>query len=281
MASPPRTLRALTWNLYHGRDFPPDPALRTWRSRLFRRSEQNETHRQVNRCLFDEFADLLAGAEWDVALLQECPPRWTARLAARCAADVHRSLTSRNSLAPVRSALARLNPDLIASAEGGSNAILVRHEPISERRETAIATRPERRTMAFARLGSGLCVACVHASNAAAAQASEEVLAAAERAVEWAGDATLLFGGDLNVRPATEPETFAELERRFGLAPPTDPDAIDHLLARGLEVVAPPRRWPPERREVTDDGFAVRLSDHAPVEAAFAPRGRVYSEARQ
>ncbi len=281
MASPPWTLRPLTWNLYHGRDFPPDPALRTWRSRLFRRSERNETHRQVNRCLFEEFAGLLAGAEWDVALLQECPPRWTARLAARCRADLHRSLTSRNSLAPVRATLARLNPDLIASAEGGSNAILVRHQPISERREIAIASRPERRTMAFARLGSGLCVACVHASNVAAAQASEEVLAAAEQAADWAGDSPLLFGGDLNVRPATEPETFAELERRFDLAPPTGPDAIDHLLARGLEAVAPPRRWLPEWREVTDDGFAIRLSDHAPVEAVFVPRGRVYSEARQ
>ena len=27
-------MRVLSWNLYHGRDFPPDPALFTLRSRL-------------------------------------------------------------------------------------------------------------------------------------------------------------------------------------------------------------------------------------------------------
>ena len=67
---------AITWNLFHGRDFPPDPELRTWRSRLLRIDERNETHVQVNRDLTAEFATLLAGAAWDVALLQECPPRF-------------------------------------------------------------------------------------------------------------------------------------------------------------------------------------------------------------
>ena len=32
----PGALRVLSWNLFHGRDFPPDPALRTLRSRLLR-----------------------------------------------------------------------------------------------------------------------------------------------------------------------------------------------------------------------------------------------------
>ncbi|MGB7589566.1 MAG: hypothetical protein WBM00_12770, partial [Solirubrobacterales bacterium] len=62
---------AICWNLFHGRDFPPDPALLTWRSRLLGISERNSTHIQVNRNLLPEFASLLAGAEWDVALLQE------------------------------------------------------------------------------------------------------------------------------------------------------------------------------------------------------------------
>ncbi|HEX8689256.1 MAG TPA: hypothetical protein VF729_03340, partial [Solirubrobacterales bacterium] len=69
-------LAAISWNLFHGRDFPPDPALLTWRSRLLRISERNGTHLQVNRELLPEFAELLAAAEWDVALLQECPPRF-------------------------------------------------------------------------------------------------------------------------------------------------------------------------------------------------------------
>ncbi len=117
---------AIAWNLFHGRDFPPDPALFTWRSRLLRVSERNDTHLQVNRDLLDEFAAMLAEAEWDVALLQECPPRFAAPLARVCGAEAHRVLTSRNSLGPLRAAAARLNPDLIASGEGGSNLTLLR-----------------------------------------------------------------------------------------------------------------------------------------------------------
>ena len=74
---------AIAWNLFHGRDFPPDPELRSWRSRLLRIDERNETHVQVNRDLTAEFATLLAAAAWDVALLQECPPRFAEPLAAR------------------------------------------------------------------------------------------------------------------------------------------------------------------------------------------------------
>ena len=96
-------LRALSWNLYHGRDRPPDPALYTLRSRLLRRTEANATHLQVNRDLYSEFAAMLGAAEWDVALLQECPPRWAEPLARATGAEAHRALTSRNSLAAIRS----------------------------------------------------------------------------------------------------------------------------------------------------------------------------------
>ena len=119
-------IRAITWNLFHGRDFPPDPALYTWRSRLRRVTERNATHVQVNRELFREFAEVLCAARWDVALLQECPPRWSAALAAACKAVAQRSLTSRNWLGPVRGILARRNPDLLGSWEGGSNLTLAR-----------------------------------------------------------------------------------------------------------------------------------------------------------
>jgi Endonuclease/Exonuclease/phosphatase family len=325
-------LTVLSWNLFHGRDFPPDPALFTRRSRLLRRTERGETHAQVNRDLLPEFAALLAGAEWDIALLQECPPRWAAPLAAELGgAESHRALTSRNSLGPLRAFLARRNPDLLASAEGGSNLTLVRKTPlrcglspnnrekpqrsgvlggIVGRRELAIHSgRPERRAMAFTRIalapvtptptlrsavgypqitgkshsGAGeLCVANLHATNDRPEMAAEDVLLAARTAVEWAGEAPLIFGGDLNLRPAENPEVFAELRDRFGLGtPPTGPDEIDHLLARGLKVVSSPAPWPPERREVGldsfaperpagDAGLAVRLSDHAPIEASFA-----------
>ena len=43
--------------------------------------------------------------------------------------EVHglRVLTSRNLCLPLQARLADLNPDLIASSDGGSNQILVRH----------------------------------------------------------------------------------------------------------------------------------------------------------
>ena len=76
-------MRVLSWNLYHGRDFPPDKALFTLRSRLLRVTERNATHVQVNRPLRDEFAGWIAGHEWDVALLQEAPPLWFRELGTR------------------------------------------------------------------------------------------------------------------------------------------------------------------------------------------------------
>jgi endonuclease/exonuclease/phosphatase family metal-dependent hydrolase len=268
-------IKAIGWNLFHGRDFPPDRALFTWRSRLLRTTERNETHVQVNRDLAAEFSNLLADARWSVALLQECPPRFAAPLARSCGAESHLVLTSRNSLGALRASLARLNPDLIASGEGGSNLTLVRPErgpgQIVERRELAIHSgRPERRAMALTRTGSGLCLANLHATNDHPELAAEDVLRAASAAVEWADGRPLLFGGDLNLRPAESPAAFEELAQRFGLRGPTGPNAIDHLLVHGLNTVEAPRAWPAKRREVRCDSLALRLSDHAPVEATFA-----------
>lgn len=265
----------LVWNLFHGRDFPPDPKLRTWRSRLLRFDEHNETHVQVNRDLTAEFATLLAGAEWDVALLQECPPRFAEPLARACGAEWHRALTSRNSLAPLRTLLARQNPDLMASGEGGSNLTLVRVPGrlggIAERREMAIHEgEPERRSMAFTRTASGLCLANLHATNDWPRLAEEDVLKAARAASKWAGAAPLVFGGDLNLRPGKQPRTFERLREEFGMTVTvTAPDAIDHVFCRGVEYATEPEKWPPERRELSVEGRALRLSDHAPVQARF------------
>lgn len=269
--------RALTWNLFHGRDAPPDPSLFTWRSRLLRVSERNASHVQVNRELLPEFSRLLADEQWDVALLQECPPRFATPLAVACDAEAQRVLTSRNSLAPVRSAIAHLNPDLLASAEGGSNLTLVRRGsqpgPIAERRELVIrGGTPERRTMGFIRTTSGLCVANLHATNDRPELATAELRRAAEAAVVWADGSPLLFGGDLNLRPSDHPQVFDELLGVYGLAPPTAPGSIDHLLGRDLEVVEQPQPWPDAARELRENGYALRLSDHAPVAAAFTFR---------
>jgi endonuclease/exonuclease/phosphatase family metal-dependent hydrolase len=271
----PSQLRVLSWNLYHGRDFPPDPALRTWRSRLLRTTERNATHAQVNRPLLDEFAGVLDGLDWDVALLQEAPPRWFAELAWRTRSNGLRVLTSRNLCLPLQGRLADLNPDLIASSDGGSNQILVRHPGrFLEHRRLTLAWRPEQRRMHWARIaaadGSRVCVANLHASAGLPARASVEVVRAAEAAVEWSGGDPLVFGGDLNIRPMRSPAPFDILTRRFALGEATAPDVIDHLLVRGLTVAGRPRRMAPERRERAEpDGLRIRLSDHAPVAATF------------
>jgi endonuclease/exonuclease/phosphatase family protein len=282
-------IRAISWNLFHGRDAPPDPSLFTWRSRLLKITERGPEYAQVNRSLFAEFATALSGMPWDVALLQESPPRWAPRFAEALGAETHLVLTSRNRLAPLSGWFAELNPDLIASSEGGSNLTLLRGalldgtDPgIAERRELVIHEgKPERRTMAFTRTSSGLCVANLHATNDRPWLAGPEILRAADTAVEWSGGAPLIFGGDLNLRPAEQPDVFDQLREEHGLEPPTAPHRIDHLLARGLQLLEPPADLPhPEvdrpadyhgplglwRREA---GRRIRLSDHSPVGAIY------------
>src|SRR5919107_380113 len=131
-------MRVLTWNLFHGRAVPP-----------------------AGRSLEADFAAALAGWDWDVALLQEVPPWWPARLATSY--DV--ALTSRNALLPVRRALAQRWPDVMKSGGGSGNAILLRGgERIAVRARRRLRLRPERRVMHAVRLEpSGLWVANLHA----------------------------------------------------------------------------------------------------------------------
>ena len=69
---------------------------------------------------------------------------------------------------------------------------------------------------------------------------------------------------------------FSELERRYGFAAPTAPASIDHLLVRGLEIVAAPAPGPRAPRGV-EGGLAIRLSDHAPVQADVSHARRATS----
>ncbi len=271
-------LRLLTWNLLHGRDFPPNRGLETWRSRLLRVAERDATHIQVNRSLRREFASRLAGWEWDVALLQEAPPRWLADLERATGAAGSRDLTARNSFSPLRAAVADRSPDLIKSHEGGSNMLLVRPpaQIVATRAET-LTEHPERRRLLMARLelsgGRRLVVACMHLSVPSTGQGRAEVSHAAALTTGWAGRDPLVFGGDLNLRPAAHRAAFDDLRDHFGLAAPTGPRAIDHLLARSLDVVARPTALPAAEREVPGPGgLAIRLSDHAPVVATFGLR---------
>lgn len=259
-------LGLLSWNLFHGRDFP--PALQggpAWK--LLGRPVRGERHVLVNRNLFLEFGAFLAAARWDLALLQEVPPRWAKPLAEATGAEPVRTLTSRNWMRPFTFAAARCRPHLTGSWEGGSNLLLVRRRKLGvrEQRSFTLARWPERRMMTMVRLEGGLTVANLHAGTGK--RAAADVLRAAELATGWAGGGTpLVLGGDFNVRPGSG-DVFGKLERGFGLTGATGPDAIDHILVRNLKTAEPAAAWPPERRDVPDRSseLLVRLSDHPPT----------------
>jgi endonuclease/exonuclease/phosphatase family metal-dependent hydrolase len=218
----------LTWNLFHGRSQPP-----------------------AGHALLGEFARTLAGLEWDVALLQEVPPWWPPALGRVCRARHATALTSRNSLLPLRRAIAVRAPDLIKSNGGGANAILARG-PLGEHRVLELTRRPERRVAHGVSLPGGGWVVNLHATKDPKDRTRADVTAARAAALEWAGEQPVILGGDFNL---TRPEVpgFTHAGGRH----------VDHLYLRGIEGGDP---------EVLDAG---RLSDHRPLRiSAGAARSR-------
>lgn len=248
----------MTWNLFHGRDHPPDAP----------------GYVDVRASLRREFAQTLAAMEWDVALLQEAPLRWFRDLARESRASGVAVATSRDQLAWLRGWVAERRPDLIKSGEGGSNQILFRAGwRLVEHRRLTLAWLPERRRMVWARLergGAELCVANLHASAHNPPRAAAEVERAVRHAIEWSAGRPLVFGGDFNVRSAVEPWLYEELRDTHGFSDPTGPKLIDHLLARGLRVREKPHQLQPSTYDISlPGGRSTRLSDHAPVAAVF------------
>jgi endonuclease/exonuclease/phosphatase family metal-dependent hydrolase len=210
----------LTWNLYHGRAVPP-----------------------AGRDLYPAFAASLAGWDWDVALLQECPPWWPAKLASDCAAAEHHALTSRNLCLGLRRAIAERRPDLIKSNGGGANAILVRGaDGGTDARFAVLRTRPERRVVHGVRIG-GDWVANLHAQVWSEEQAQADAAAAAAAVLGWAGGAPVVLGGDFNTT-APHPAGLRDVGGH----------KVDRVLARGWTA--------PSAARTLDHGH---LSDHAPV----------------
>jgi endonuclease/exonuclease/phosphatase (EEP) superfamily protein YafD len=208
--------RLLSWNLFHGRAVPP-----------------------AGRELLGEFTAALAGWEWDAALLQEVPPWWPAALASALDADYRMVLTSRDSVLPVRRAIAVRWPDLIKSNGGGSNAILVRQAAgwIAEHRARRLSLLPERRWVHGVRV-QGLWICNLHTQ----ADLSQCELAAAT-ARSWTSSLPIFLGGDFNLRSLT----LDGFDHAGG-------QDVDHVFARGLEVVH-------EAQALEHNG----LSDHAPL----------------
>jgi endonuclease/exonuclease/phosphatase family metal-dependent hydrolase len=221
-------VRVLTWNLFHGRSVPP-----------------------AGRALAGQFAALIAGWDWDVALLQEVPPWWPAMLARSAGAEYRKALTSRNSLLPLRRAIAERRPDLIKSNGGGANAILSRLE-IVEHRPLLLRSWPERRVAQLARLADGTVVVNFHGS-ARVPLAQEELERLWDRGLAWAGREPLVLGGDLNLRSPHRPGV--------GIVHVAERD-VDHVFVRGLEPVGPATVL--DRRAALPAG-PVELSDHPPL----------------
>ncbi len=197
----------------------------------------------AGRDLRREFTAALGRWEWDVALLQEVPPWWPARLGAELAAEYRFVLTSRNGLLAARRAIATRWPDLIGSNGGGANAILARHDRIVADRTLRLARFPERRWAHAAWLAAGFWVVNVHSSgDEVHAQRDGELVA--RTSLEWAAGAPLVVGGDFNLR---EPY-FSGLQH----AGERD---VDHIfVGDGVQIVG--------AAEVLDRGT---LSDHPPL----------------
>ena len=225
-------MRVLTWNLFHGRSLP-----------------------ATATSLADQFTELIASWEWEVALLQEVPPWWPARLAAAVGAEQRTVLTSRNSLLGLRRALAARRPELMKSNGGGSNAVLSR-VGITEHRTLQLRRWPERRIAQLVRLGEGSCVANFHGS-ARVPLAEEELQVLWDEAIAWAGADPLILGGDLNLREPRAPET--------GVLHVGERD-VDHLFAFGpIEQLEQAEVL--DRRVELPGRAVVELSDHPPLRA--------------
>ena len=212
----------LTWNLFHGRAQP-----------------------AAGRDLQAQFEALLAGWTWDVALLQEVPPWWAPGLARACDADARAATTSRNELPALRRALATRLPDVVKSAGGGANVILVRSAAgrIADHRRVRLRRWPERRVCHAVALEGRLWCANLHAQAHSPARAGADISRAAAATLAWARGAPAILGGDFNVRaPAA-----AGFEHLGGAG-------VDHVLGHRVVAGAPAR--------VLDRGS---LSDHAPV----------------
>jgi endonuclease/exonuclease/phosphatase family metal-dependent hydrolase len=209
------TVRVLIWNLFHGRAVPP-----------------------AGRPLLADYATMIAGWRWDLALLQEVPPWWTPDLAGAARAAHRTALTSRNSWLPLRRAVASRAPDLMKANGGGANAILARI-PIAGHRSVELTHRPERRVAHGIWLEDGTRVANLHATLRPRARTQADI---ARAVATWADAERLILGGDFNLRGVDAPG----LDHVAG-------HYVDHVLARG---------WERDSAEVLDAGH---LSDHRPV----------------
>ena len=171
------------------------------------------------------------------------------------------SLTSRNSLAPLRALAARRQPrpDRLQRGRLEPDPRRAAADRRAPRARAAPGPRPERRTMAFtpgdvARRRE-LCVANLHASAGAALRARPrtEVLTAA-RARRPSGRARRRSSSAATSTCARATPSIFDDARAPPRARRRRPRRTRSTTcsSRGLEIVEPASAWPPERREVRE-----------------------------
>jgi endonuclease/exonuclease/phosphatase family metal-dependent hydrolase len=265
-----------TWNLFHGNSKPPQ------------RGD-----------FLEEMLALAVTGDPDVVCLQELPAWALPHLDDWTGYTAVTAIAARPTLGPFPStpelgrAITSLNHGLLRSAFAGQgNAILLsprlraRDEhvctlnPWSFRRRQArwlglgplarIAWAKERRVCIAVRVemeARTIVVANLHATS----YPPDERLADAEllRAFVFVDgiaepDEPIVVAGDFNVVYERSRTLHDVAAADWGFSKPGT--GIDHVLVRGADTAAGPRRWPLERRE----RHGVLLSDHAPVDLELA-----------
>jgi endonuclease/exonuclease/phosphatase family metal-dependent hydrolase len=220
-----------TWNLFHGRSYPP------------------------TRRLYLEQAVRLAVADGpDLVALQEVPLWALGRLAPWSGMRVMGARAKAALLGPLAERLHRLDARIVRSAlTGQANALLVGPRLEVEAVRVVVLTEDEGRERRVCQLadlrapGTTFTAANLHASVAHDDARAE--LALVEERV--AGTSRTVVCGDFNVPGLGLP----------GFSSPLP--GIDQVLVRGLALLRPAERWAEERRRQGN----VILSDHAPVDA--------------
>jgi len=252
-----------TWNVFHGRTVPETRSLR-----------------------LEEMIRLVTAGEPDLVCLQEVPVWALGRLSAWSGMSAVGAVAMPPLGGPLGRRLSDLEPRLLRAALcGQGNAVLVRRGlRIEERRRVVLNPlrfrRTEARRLRLSRraelvwglnrrvaqlvrvgtLGRSLLAVNVHLTADPDHRLAEAELRAVLALVDEARGAadSVLLCGDLNLE-AERSALLRDLPARGFSAPGP---GIDHVLARGLELVREPALWPEERRR----RGRFLLSDHAPVE---------------
>ena len=269
-------MRVLSWNLYHGRDFPPDPALLTRRSRLLRADRAQRHPRPGQPAPAAGVRALARGG----ATGRRAPPGGAAAVVrgARPADGLERRARAHVAQPPAGPAVAARRPQpRPAGLQRGRLEPDPGAPPGQDRRDAPPAAGP------CGPSGGGccgrgssspegrVCVANLHASAGRPEAAARELVRGRGARARVGGRRPARVRRRLQPAAAPRPGGLRAPARALRpAASPPAPAAIDHLLARGLAVVEAPRRLEPAERELTGhDGRRIRLSDHAPVVARF------------